>query len=98
MSIQHIALAIMLIALLVFFLVMWVRLVLDWIRVLQPEWRPRGAALVVAEAAYSVTDPPIKVVRRFIPPIRVGSARLEFSWSLVMLGCLALIWIVGLFV
>ena len=98
MDLLHIGLAIVLIALLVFFLVMWVRLVLDWIRVLQPEWRPRGAALVVAEAAYSVTDPPIKAVRRFLPPIRVGSARLEFSWSFVMLGCLALIWVVGLFV
>ena len=75
---------------------MWARLVFDWVRAMQPSWRPHGAALVLAEAAYSITDPPIKVVRRIIPPIRVGTARLEFSWSIVMLICLALIWGVGL--
>jgi len=79
-----------------FFLVMWVRLVFDWIRVLQPEWRPRGPSLVLAEAAYSITDPPIRVVRRIIPPIRIGGARLEFSWSIVMLSCIGLIWLLGL--
>ncbi len=79
-----------------FFLVMWVRLLFDWIRVLQPSWRPRGAALVLAEAAYAITDPPIRVVRRVVPPIRFGGARLEFSWSIVMLVCIALIWGLGL--
>jgi len=79
-----------------FFLVMWVRLVFDWIRVLQPGWRPRGPSLVLAEAAYSITDPPIRVVRRIIPPIRIGGARLEFSWSIVMLSCIGLIWLLGL--
>ena len=83
--------------LIAFFVVMWVRLVFDWVRVMQPNWRPRGPALVVAVAAYSITDPPIKVVRRIIPPIRIGTGRLEFSWSIVMLACLALIWGVGLF-
>jgi YggT family protein len=89
--------AFLLVVLVVFFLIMWARLVLDWVRALRPEWRPRGPALVAAEAAYAVTDPPIRVVRRIIPPIRVGSARVEFSWSIVMLVCLALIWGVGLF-
>jgi YggT family protein len=83
--------------LVVFFLIMWARLVLDWVRVLQPAWRPRGALLVAAEVAYTMTDPPIKIVRRVIPSVRIGDARLEFSWSIVMLACLALIWGVGLF-
>jgi len=82
--------------LLAFFLVMWVRLAFDWMRVLRPGWRPRGVALVVAEAAYAITDPPIRVVRRIVPPIRISGVRLEFSWSIVMLVCLALIWGVGL--
>jgi YggT family protein len=90
------ALSIILLALVVFFVFMWARLVFDWVRVLQPEWRPRGAGLVIAEASYAVTDPPIRVVRRVIPPIRVGVAKLEFSWSIVMLACLVLIWLVGL--
>jgi YggT family protein len=82
--------------LLVFFVVMWVRLVFDWMRVLRQGWRPRGGALVTAEAAYAITDPPILAVRRILPPIRISGARLDFSWSIVMLVCLALIWTLGL--
>jgi YggT family protein len=88
---------VLLVPLLAFFLVMWVRLAFDWARALRPRWRPRGPALVAAEAAYWLTDPPIGVVRRIVPPIRVGGARVEFSWSIVMLVCLAVIWGVGFF-
>ena len=84
------------VVLVAFFVVMWARLVFDWMRVLQPGWRPRGPSLVLAEAAYSITDPPIRVVRRIVPPIRIGGARLEFSWSIVMLVCMSLIWALGL--
>jgi YggT family protein len=91
----ELVLSVVLLVLVVFFVFMWARLVFDWLRVLQPEWRPRGAGLVIAEASYAVTDPPIKVIRRAIPPIRVGAARLEFSWSIVMLACLLLIWAIG---
>ncbi len=96
MTVLVFALAVILIVLLAFFLVMWVRLVLDWVRVLQPRWRPHGVGLVVAEAAYSITDPPIKLTRRIIRPVRLGAARLDFAWSFVMLGCLVVIWLVGL--
>ena len=58
-------------------------------------WRPRGAALVAGGGGYTVTDPPIQVVRRIIPPIRMGGVRVEFSWSIVMLVCLVLIWGLG---
>ena len=95
-SILSIPLGVLLFVLVVFFLFMWARLVFDWVRVLQPGWRPRGAGLVVAEASYAVTDPPIRAVRRAVPPIRVGTARLEFAWSIVMLACLILIWLVSL--
>ena len=95
--VTQIVLSAILLVLVVFFVFMWARLVFDWVRVLQPDWRPRGAGLVVAEASYAVTDPAIKVVRRAVPPIQLGAARLEFSWSIVMLSCLVLIWLVGLF-
>ena len=94
--VAEIALSAILLVLVVFFVFMWARLVFDWLRVLQPDWRPRGAGLVIAEASYAVTDPPIRVVRRAVPAIRVGAARLEFSWSIVMLSCLVLIWLTGL--
>jgi YggT family protein len=93
-SLVSIALGLALVVLVAFFVLMWARLVFDWVRVLQPDWRPRGAGLVLAEASYVVTDPPIRTVRRLVPVIRVGDSRLEFAWSIVMLVCLILIWFV----
>ena len=65
---------------------MWVRLILDWVRALQPRWRPKGALLVVAEACFAVTDPPLKLVRRVVKPIRIGGAQLDFAWSIVLIA------------
>lgn len=74
-----------------FFLLMWARFILDLVRMFAPRWRPRGLGLVLAEFAYTVTDPPIKVVRKVIPPLRVGAAALDFAWSIVMFACIILI-------
>jgi YggT family protein len=79
------------VALIIFFLMMWARFILDLVRMLARQWRPRGLGLVLAEAVYSVTDPPIKLVRRVVPPLRVGGAALDFAWSIVMLAVLILI-------
>jgi YggT family protein len=87
----------LLILLILFFGLMWVRFVLDWVRVVRPRWRPRGAALLLAEGGYTITDPPIRLVRRFVRPVRLGDVQVELSWSIVMLVCLALMWGVGAF-
>lgn len=73
------------IGLFVFFLLMWGRFILDLVRMLARQWRPRGLVLVLAETVYVVTDPPVKLVRRIVPPLRVGGAALDFAWSIVML-------------
>lgn len=83
------------VALVVFFVTMWLRFVFDWVRVLSPRWRPRGAALVIAELSYTVTDPPIRLVRRAVPPLRVGGVALDFAWSIVLLACIILLSVVG---
>ena len=79
------------IALTVFFVLMWARFVLDLARTFARNWRPRGVGLVLAEAVFSITDPPIKVVRRVIPPLRLGGAALDFAWTIVMLATVILI-------
>ena len=79
------------VALNIFFLVMWARFVLDLARNFARQWRPRGFGLVLAELAYTITDPPIKAVRRVIPPLRIGGVALDFAWSIVMLACIILI-------
>ena len=79
------------IALTIFFVLMWARFILDLARTFARQWRPTGFGLVLAEAVYAVTDPPIKIVRRVVPPLRVGGAALDFAWSIVMLVCIILI-------
>ena len=70
-----------------FFIAMIIRLVFDWILVFAREWRPRGVVLVVAEAVYSVTDPPLKALRRLIPPVRIGNISLDLAFLLLFIGC-----------
>jgi YggT family protein len=72
-------------------LVLLVRLVLEYIPMFNRSWRPRGAGLVAAEVVYTVTDPPIRLFRRFIPPLRVGPVAIDFAFALTMLVCFFLL-------
>jgi YggT family protein len=83
--------AILNLALLLYVFVLLSRLVLDWIPFFNREWRPRGAGLVAAEIIYTVTDPPIRLFRRFIPPLRVGAIAIDFGFALTMLLCFILL-------
>jgi YggT family protein len=84
-------------ALYVFFLAMWVRFILDWVQVFSRSWRPRGPVLVLAEASYSLTDKPLRTVRRILPPLRIGGAAIDLGWSLLMIGVLIAMSFVGSF-
>ena len=81
-------------ALSIFIVIMWARFVLDLISVYARRWRPRGFGLVLAELVFSITDPPVKAVRRFVKPVRLGNAMIDFSWSIVMLAAIILSYIV----
>jgi len=74
----------------IFILVMWVRLILDFVVNFNRGWRPSGFGLVLAEVVFTITDPPIKLVRRFVPPVRFGGVALDFSWTIVMLVAIVL--------
>lgn len=77
---------------------MWARFLLDLARNFARNWRPTGVGLVVAEAVFTVTDPPVRAVRRVIPPLRVGGVALDFAWSIVMLGVIILMSLVSSFI
>jgi YggT family protein len=79
--------------LLLYFFVLWARFVLDLLRNFARSWRPRGLGLVLAELVFTLTDRPLRTVRRFIPPIRLGGAALDFAWSIVMLVVIILIYV-----
>jgi YggT family protein len=69
-----------------FFAALICRLVLDWIQVLAREWRPHGPVLFFAEAIYTVTDPPLKWLRRVIPPLSLGGIRLDMAFLVLILA------------
>ncbi len=78
-----------------YLLVMFGRFILDWIQAVSRGWRPQGAMVVVAEIVYTVTDPPIKFVRRFVKPIRLGAIQLDLAFTIVIFAVLILrSWIV----
>jgi YggT family protein len=78
---------------LLYFFVLWARFILDLARTFARNWRPKGFAMVVAELVFSLTDPPLRLVRRLIPPVRAGGVALDFAWSVVMLLDVILIYI-----
>ena len=68
----------------IFLGLLFVRLVVDWVQVFARSWTPKGPVLVVLEVVYSITDPPILFVRRFVPPLRIGSVALDPSFLIVL--------------
>ena len=67
-----------------FLILMFVRFVVDWVQVFARSWTPKGIVLVVLEIVYSITDPPIMFVRRFVPPLRLGAIVLDTSFIIVL--------------
>ena len=64
----------------VFILALFARLILDYVRMFKTNWSPRGVMLWFAESVYTLTDPPVKFFRRFIPPLRLGGVALDLSF------------------
>ena len=68
-----------------FFIALIGRFVIDWVQVLARSWRPTGLVLVIAEAVYTVTDPPLRALRKVIPSPNLGRVRLDLSFLVLML-------------
>ena len=66
-----------------FIISLFARVILDYIRIFSPSWRPRGVILAIAEAVYGITDPIMRFVRRFIPPLRIGPVAIDISFLLI---------------
>jgi YggT family protein len=63
----------------VFWLLLIGRIIVEFIRSFARDWRPTGVVVVVLEAIFTVTDPPVKLLRRIIPPLNLGGVRLDLS-------------------
>jgi YggT family protein len=77
-------------ALWVYILLILARIVLEWTRQFARKWRPAGAAAVGMEIVYTATDPPIRLLRRLVPPLQLGTVRLDLSVIILLIVLIAL--------
>lgn len=70
-----------------FLIALLVRMVIDWVQLFARDWRPRGVVLVITEAVYTVTDPPLRALRKLLPPLTLGSIRLDLAFTVLVLLC-----------
>lgn len=70
----------------IYLMVLTVRAVLSLIPLFVRDWQPRGPLLVVAEFVYTLTDPPLRFLRRFIPPLQIGGTRWDIGFLVLYFG------------
>lgn len=85
-------------------LVVWVysllviaRIILEMVQSFVPDWRPRGAMVVVAEAIYTPTDPPLRALRSVVPAVPIGPVRLDLSPLILLLLCQVITTVLSMF-
>ena len=82
-------------ALLVFLLLLIFRLIMEYVFLLARSYRPTGLVAAALELAYSVTDPPLKALRRVIPPLRIGQVSLDLGFLVLFFIVNILMGVVG---
>lgn len=77
-------------ALQIFMWLLLARFILDLVLSFSRNWRPTGLILVLAEVTMTVTDPPLKLVRRLLPNLKFGGAQIDLSFAVVWFACVIL--------
>jgi YggT family protein len=78
----------------VYFILVWVRVMVEITRMFARRWRPAGIAAVGLEAIYVSTDVALRPIRKLCPPLRIGTVSLDLSVLILLVGILALRWLV----
>jgi YggT family protein len=69
-----------------FKLALFARIIIDYVRMFARNWRPNAIVLAFFEFIYSITDPPMKFVQRFVPPLRLGGVALDLSFIVLLIA------------
>ena len=74
------AFGIILLALLrLYTLVLIVRIIIEMIQSFSRQFNPPRWFMVIAELLFVITDPPVKALRRIVPPMQMGGVALDLS-------------------
>ncbi|UGT41025.1 YggT family protein [Nocardia yamanashiensis] len=79
----------------VFWLLLIARVIVEFIRSFARDWRPAGILVVILEVIFTITDPPVKLLRRLIPPVNLGGIRLDLSIMVLLFIVFILMTITG---
>ena len=82
-------------ALSLYLLVLIGRLVIDILQSYSRTWSPSGLLARIAEVIFTITDPPLRLIRRYIRPVRLGSVALDLSYTLLFVVIIVLLAVVG---
>jgi YggT family protein len=69
-----------------FLLCLFLRLILDYARMAKPDWRANGILLIAADFIYAETDKPLRFVRRFVKPLRLGGISIDLSMLILFVA------------
>lgn len=68
-----------------FWLLLTARIVVELVRAFARSWQPVGGVAIALESVYTMTDPPVRALRRVVKPIRIGGVGLDLSIMVLLL-------------
>lgn len=78
-----------------FVLTLFARFVMSWVLAYGRRWQPGRGAAAMLESVWTVTDPPLKALRRVIPPLRIGSVSIDLAALVLLVMLFVLFAVVG---
>jgi YggT family protein len=75
----------------IYLVILIARMVISWIQMFARSWVPTGVILIIAEGIFTATDPPLKFLRRYIRPLRIGTVSIDLSFMVLFIVILILL-------
>ncbi|WP_426718454.1 YggT family protein [Corynebacterium auriscanis] len=73
------AIVLLILLLKLYILVLIFRIIIEMVQSFSRNWRPQRWFSICAEPIFVVTDPPVKALRKLIPPVQLGGVGLDVS-------------------
>jgi YggT family protein len=68
-----------------YLLLLIARMIISLIVVFARDFQPTGVVVIIFETVLSLTDPPLKALRRIIPPLRIGQVSLDLAFLVLFI-------------
>jgi YggT family protein len=69
-----------------YLLILIARLVLEYVAIFARDWRPKGPLLLLSETVFTLTDPPLKAIRKVVPSLQIGSVAIDLSFIILLIA------------